>query len=74
MMLLSEAIWYARTERGLSQVQLAAMLKVSRSQVANIEVGHFGPSIQTLEEIARALTCHFTTNGDCWMVDFGKPV
>lgn len=68
-MLIGEAIWYAREKRGMTQVQLASTLLVSRPQVANLETGRGDPSINTLEQIARALDCRFTTDGDYWAVD-----
>jgi transcriptional regulator with XRE-family HTH domain len=66
MMTLGEAIWYARDLRGVTQLQLAASLHISRPQIANIETGRGNPSIETLEEIARVLACQFTTDGDYW--------
>jgi len=65
---LGEAVWIARDRSGMTQAKLASRLHVSRSQVANIEGGRFAPSIQTLEEIARALNVTFSTDGWTWRV------
>lgn len=65
---IGEAIWFARERKGLTQVQLAAMVNVSRPQIANLETGRGEPSVTTLEEIARATECEFRTDGDWWYV------
>ena len=49
------AIRRSRTERGLSQAELARRLKMTQAQIARIETGLTDPRISTLTELARAL-------------------
>jgi transcriptional regulator with XRE-family HTH domain len=60
---LGEQIRRARTERGLTQEQLADMAQLSRVYIQKIELGErVSPSFPALERIARALgaTLHVT--------------
>ena len=52
---LGERLKYLRTNRGLSQAQLAREAKVSQPTIAQIESGKKDPSVQTLRQIARVL-------------------
>lgn len=44
-----------RTERGLTQAQLAAALGVTRQTVIAVEQGRYSPSLELAFRIARAL-------------------
>jgi transcriptional regulator with XRE-family HTH domain len=44
-----------RTERGMTQEQLAAEIGVTVESISNMERGIHGPSFEKLERIARAL-------------------
>ncbi|MBU5423863.1 helix-turn-helix transcriptional regulator [Cellulomonas hominis] len=44
-----------RTERGLTQAQLAAALGVTRQTVIAVEQGRYSPSLELAFQIARAL-------------------
>src|SRR4051794_34587859 len=44
-----------RIEQGLSRVQLAARVEVSKSALAGIENGHHRPSLELARKIAEAL-------------------
>lgn len=68
---LGEAISYARQRAEQTQEWLAAFTEISRSQIANVEAGHSRPSIETLEEIARALGVRFSTDGHYWELEEG---
>lgn len=49
----------ARTERGLSQAQLAAMVGVSRNTISSIETGQFSPTAKLALVICIALEKKF---------------
>lgn len=49
----------ARTERGLSQAQLAAMVGVSRNTISSIETGQFSPTAKLALVICIALDKKF---------------
>ena len=49
----------ARTERGLSQAQLAAMVGVSRNTISSIETGQFSPTAKLALVICIALDRKF---------------
>ncbi|MGB9812902.1 MAG: helix-turn-helix domain-containing protein [Thermovenabulum sp.] len=56
-----------RTERGLTQVELAKKAGVSPALIGQLESGKVEPSIKTLEKIAQALSvtpCYFVTDDD----------
>lgn len=56
-----------RTERGLTQAELAKKASVSTGLIGQIESGKVEPSIKTLEKIAKSLslsTCYFVAEGD----------
>jgi putative transcriptional regulator len=44
-----------RTERGLTQAQLAELLGVTRQTVIAVEQGRYSPSLELAFQIARAL-------------------
>jgi putative transcriptional regulator len=46
-----------RSQRGLSQVQVAAALEVSRQTVISIETGRYLPSLPLAFRIARFFDC-----------------
>lgn len=43
-MILKNNLKAARTERGLSQIQLAELVGVSRNTISSIETGQFNPT------------------------------
>ena len=49
----------ARTERGLSQAKLAAMVGVSRNTISSIETGQFSPTAKLALVICIALDKKF---------------
>jgi ribosome-binding protein aMBF1 (putative translation factor) len=51
---LARALIEARTRAGLSQAQLARLMKTSQSYVARIEGGKVRPSTDALERFAQA--------------------
>lgn len=51
---LAQRIRKARRDRGLSQVQLAALIGTMQSRVSALENGARGPSVDTLARIADA--------------------
>lgn len=52
---LGAAIKNARRNKGLKQLQLASITKLSRSYISDIENGRYNPSIETLSKIAACL-------------------
>lgn len=48
------AIIEARTKAGLTQAQLAELMKTTQSVIARLEGGRAHPSTETLERLARA--------------------
>ena len=44
-----------RNQRGLTQSELAARVKISRSYLAGVEGDRYNPSVETLQKIAAAL-------------------
>ena len=58
---LGERLKYFRTQRGLSQSQLAQGAKLSQSTIAQIESGLKDPSVETLRKIARVLDTELAT-------------
>lgn len=60
---IAEQVYEARTERGLTQNELAEMVGTSQSAVARIENADYdGRSIRTLAKIARALKLRLQVN------------
>lgn len=57
-----------RTEKGLSQEDLASILFVTRQTISNYETGRSYPDIDTLEQISKALDVELS-----WLL-YGKPV
>ena len=51
-----------RTERGLTQEQLAARLYVSRTAVSKWETGGGSPNLDSLQAVAPCSTCRWTTS------------
>ena len=49
----------ARTEKGLSQAQLAEMVGVSRNTISSIETGHFNPTAKLALVLCIALDKKF---------------
>ena len=56
------AFWLRRirTERGLTQAQLARMVGVSANQISRYERGHDDPGLDVLDRILRALECWYS--------------
>jgi transcriptional regulator with XRE-family HTH domain len=52
---LGEALRDIRTQRGMTQEQLASELGVRQSTISMIEIGENSPSVELLIRIARAL-------------------
>lgn len=52
---VSNRIRELRTERGFTQAELAAILKVTRQTVIAIEQGRYSPSLEMAFQIAKAL-------------------
>ena len=60
---ISEQVYEARTERSLTQSELAEMVGTSQSAVARVENADYdGHSIRTLAKIARALELRLQVN------------
>ena len=54
-LVLGERLRSLRTQRGISQLQLAKDAKLSQSTIAHVEAGRKDPSVSTLRKIARVL-------------------
>jgi transcriptional regulator with XRE-family HTH domain len=52
---LGEAIRAARTEAGLTQVQLASRANINKTWISHLESGRVNPAYGTLQRIASAL-------------------
>jgi len=52
---LGERIKELRTERGLSQLELAALAGVHQTQISRVETGLHGITLATAIDLARAL-------------------
>lgn len=52
---LGERIKELRTERGLSQLELAALVGVHQTQISRVESGLHGITLATAIDLARAL-------------------
>ena len=52
---VASRVKYAREAAGLSQRQLSKAAGLSNQTISNIEAGHFGTRITTLEALAKAL-------------------
>ena len=48
-----------RTQKGLSQGQLAELVGVSRNTISSIETGQFGPTAKLALILCTALDCRF---------------
>lgn len=58
---LGEKIKFLRESRKLTQADLAKASSLTQSAIANLENEAKGPSIETLEKIAKALDVHIAT-------------
>ena len=58
-LILKNRIREARTEKGLSQARLAAMVGVSRNTISSIETGQYSPTAKLALIIALALDRKF---------------
>jgi len=63
---LAEKLRNLRAATGLSQVQMARRLRISRSTLNRLEVGSQNTTLRTLDHLCRALKCE---PGDL----FGQP-
>lgn len=52
--------WQARTEKGLTLMQLSAMTGISKTTLNTIENGITSPTLDQLDAIARALNVKIT--------------
>ena len=50
-----ERLRAVRSERGLTQAQLASMLGIKQPSLAQLESGEFVPSLDTVDRVCRAL-------------------
>ena len=58
-LILKNRIREARTEKGLSQARLAAMVGVSRNNISSIETGQYSPTAKLALILALALDRKF---------------
>ncbi len=58
---LSERLKFIRETRKMTQAELAKQSGLTQATIANLESGRKDPSIQTLENLARALDIHIAT-------------
>ena len=58
-LLLQNRLKEARTEKGLSQAELAAMVGVSRNTISSIETGQFNPTAKLALVLCIALDKKF---------------
>jgi len=54
---LAEKLRKLRAETGLSQVQMARRLRISRSTLNRLEVASQNTTLRTLDQLCRALKC-----------------
>ena len=59
LLILKNRLKEARTERGLSQAELAAMVGVSRNTISSIETGQFNPTAKLALVLCIALDKKF---------------
>ena len=52
--------WQARTEKGLTLMQLSAMTGISKTTLNTIENGQTSPTLRQLDAIAAALDVNIT--------------
>lgn len=52
--------WQARTEKGLTLMQLSAMTGISKTTLNTIENGQTSPTLRQLDAIAAALNVNIT--------------
>lgn len=58
-LILKNRLKEARTEKGLSQAELAEMVGVSRNTISSIETGHFNPTAKLALTLCVALDRKF---------------
>ena len=58
-LILKNRIKEARTEKGLSQAELAALVGVSRNTISSIETGQFSPTAKLALVLSMALDKKF---------------
>ena len=58
-LILRNSLKEARTEKGLSQAELAAMVGVSRNTISSIETGQFNPTAKLALVLCIALNRKF---------------
>ena len=58
-LILRNSLKEARTEKGLSQAELAAMVGVSRNTISSIETGQFNPTAKLALVLCIALNKKF---------------
>ncbi len=54
---IGDLIQTLRVKKGLSQLELAMQVGVSRAQISNIESGRTDPQVKQLRQYAEALGC-----------------
>ncbi|MHB0857815.1 MAG: helix-turn-helix domain-containing protein [Anaerolineae bacterium] len=57
---LAQQVARARSQRGLTQEELAQRIGTKQSSIARLESGKAAPRAATLEKIAKALGCRLT--------------
>lgn len=53
--MIAQAVIEKRLEKGLSQSQLAKKVGTKQSSISRLESGHYNPTLQFLEKVAKAL-------------------
>jgi len=53
--LVKDSVYYYRTQRGLTQLELAELVDMDKGAISEIERGLVSPKLETLEKIAAAL-------------------
>lgn len=56
--LVGKRIRDMRTQKNISQEELALLADISRAHIGRIERGAKSPTVDTVERIAKALDCH----------------
>lgn len=59
---IAEAIIKKRTEKGLSQSELAQKVGTKQSAISRLESGNYNPSINFLEKVANALNLNLVVS------------
>src|SRR3990167_6772030 len=66
MLPIGHQIYLKRTEKGLTQTQLASLVRIPQSNLCNMEKGKHDPTVSTLRKIAAALEVHPGEFFDDW--------